>query len=76
MACTDATTAQQLLLDTVQGYIATKACTRYSYSRVGRETAFLSEDIRALRNMEFLLCGRELDCDTLECLSCKVLRLK
>lgn len=76
MACTEATTAQELLLDTVQSYIATKACTRYTYSRVGRETQFLIDDIKALRNIEFLLCGRTLDCETLDCLSCKVLRLK
>lgn len=76
MACTEPTTAQQLLLQTVQDQIATSACKRWSYSRVGRETQFLIDDIMALRNIEFLLCGRELDCDVIECLSCKVNRLK
>lgn len=76
MACTEPTTAQQTLLQTVQDYIATNACKRWTYSRVGRETEFLINDIKALRNIEFLLCGRELDCDTIECLSCAVNRLK
>jgi len=76
MACTEPTTAQELLLDTVQSYIATKACKRYDYSRVGRETQFLIDEIKALRNIEFLLCGRTLDCDTIDCLNCSVLRLK
>jgi len=69
-------TAQYDLLNTVQLYIGQKACKRYNYSRVGRDIAFLTEDIMALRNFEFLLCGRDLTCDEIDCVACSVAHLK
>lgn len=68
--------AQADLLNTVQLYIGQKACKRYNYSRVGREKDFLTTDIMALRNFEFLLCGRDLTCEEIDCVACSVAHLK
>jgi len=43
---------------------------------VGRDIAFLTEDIMALRNFEFLLCGKDLTCDEIDCVACSVAHLK
>ena len=65
------------LLSKVQSYIATKACKKWRYSRVGREIQFLIDDIVTLRNFEFVLCGKaDFTCEELECLKCVILRLK
>lgn len=77
MATTTTTQKQTDLLSSVNYWIAQNACRRLTYSKVGRETQFLTDNITALLNFEFLLCGRDIDdCDTLDCIACKILNLR
>jgi hypothetical protein len=76
MATTTTTQKQTDLLNSVNYWIAQNACRRLTYSKVGREVQFLTDNITALLNFEFLLCGRTMECETLDCISCKILNLR
>lgn len=70
-------TQQADLLQKAEYYIAQKVCKKYNYSRVGRETQFLTDDMVALRNFEFVLCGKgDFTCEQLDCIACALLHLK
>lgn len=66
---------REALLEEVRYKIAVKQCKANNYARIGKPKQHLDDQIITLFNYEFVLCGADLDCDVIDCISCAVQNL-